>query len=164
MGRCVLICGHHLHVWQWLAGPACLAVGWFTACWMDIGGVWSIRHQSDICLAFSVNLSSPLEPQNTEVREQNLETKWFCLEQMSSPTHVWPERCVFLLPSQLWHLDDCSYVYMSLRNLGFCSTCKSLLSLILNLRRSLSLEISVQCQPLTICKHYSFQQYYDCKI
>lgn len=80
MDKCVLIWGQHLHVWQWLAEPACLTVGRFTACWMDIGSVWSIKHQSDICLAFfsisgALHLScmpGKLKWEHIRIRRQNI--------------------------------------------------------------------------------------------
>lgn len=120
----VLIWGQHLHVW-----PACPTVGRFTARWMDIGSMWSIKHQSDICLAFYsmsgallLSLMAGKRKGQRRKRKQNFLISWVCLAHVELAKQrgtSFPVSNGSGIPSTATVLNT------SLANLGFCSICKS---------------------------------------
>lgn len=133
--KCVLIWGQHLHVWQWLDEPACLTVGQFTAGWMDIGSVWSIKYQSDMCLAFfhwvQLSISASCLGNQSECTELGKHFFFiFVLILILSGTaelHLLKSDQTFSLHhvSAPGTLSMAAALNTSRYNLGFCSICKS---------------------------------------
>lgn len=125
--KCDAIWGQNLHVWQRLVGPACLAVGWFTACWMDMGTVVCGASSADLCLAvFYSDCSSSLELHTweTKVRAQNFFVvvflSWVFPARMEFPcSSLIREVCLSICLSQLWRMAV--VLNTSFYKLGFCS-------------------------------------------